>query len=98
MPEHVSNCRDKNILKPVIFAFLTGSKADGLHVEACPLVPREAFDNPNDDLLGFRMWCEERYWPDGPLLNVHAFLLWLIFQRKLVKCPDVLRPEFRDAP
>lgn len=34
----------------------------------------------------------------GPLLNIHTVLLWLIFRRGLVACPDKLRQMFADAP
>lgn len=91
----LKNCVDKNIFKPALYAFLTATKADGLHIAQCPHIIDDLFDE-DDNLLKFRDWSAEIYW--GPLLNVHAVLLWLILRRGLVACPEVLRTEFRDAP
>jgi hypothetical protein len=85
----------KNILKPAVSAFLTAMKADGLHINHCPHIIDGLFDE-DDNLLMFRDWSAAPQW--GPLLNIHTVLLWLIFRRGLVACPDELREMFADAP
>lgn len=90
------NCRDKNLLKPALYAFLTAEKDDNLHISACRHVGPELYQegDADDDFLDFRVWCNAPYAGEGPFLNVHVFLLWLIFKRKLVKCPPELAEEF----
>lgn len=92
----MSNCRDKNLLKPALYAFLTARKDDDLHISECWHVRPELYaeGDADDDFLDFRLWCNEPYAGGGPFLNVHVFLLWLIFRRKLVMCPPELAAEF----
>ncbi|KAJ6528608.1 P-loop containing nucleoside triphosphate hydrolase protein [Mycena capillaripes] len=86
------NCRDSNLFKPALYAFLTATKLDHLHISQCRHVDAQLLEG--DDLIDFRLWCNQVYEPGGPLLNVHLFLLWLIFKRQLVECPPELVHEF----
>ncbi|KAJ6565260.1 hypothetical protein DFH09DRAFT_1081912 [Mycena vulgaris] len=95
VPENMRNCKDKNVLKPAIYAFLTKhTPTQKLNISLCPLLPAGTWDDVG--LANFRRWAAEPYW--GPLLNIHGFLMWLFFERMLVECPDELRVDFPSSP
>ncbi|KAJ7861567.1 hypothetical protein B0H14DRAFT_2575929 [Mycena olivaceomarginata] len=74
-----SNCEDKHILKPALYAFVTASKRP-LHVEEYPALPDNLLPpSVNEDLF-----------VDISSV-VHLLLLWLIFKRGLVDVPPSLQ-------
>ncbi|KAJ6447759.1 hypothetical protein C8R45DRAFT_1115710 [Mycena sanguinolenta] len=86
------DCLDKNRFKPAIYALVTADSADGLHIQDYPMLPADVFPSGiNEDLRTFREWCAQEVPDLHPLLNVHLLLLWLIFKRGLVECPEALR-------
>ena len=96
--ENNSDCVDKNLFKPALFAFLTDPR-DGLHPQHCPFLPDDILYKPGQpNLYALRKWMSMPVPGFAPMLMAHKFVLWLAFRRRLVDYRSDLDFLFANDP
>ncbi|KAJ7184044.1 hypothetical protein GGX14DRAFT_581269 [Mycena pura] len=87
-------CKDSNLLKPAIFGFFT--QPDGaVRPRDCQFLPDTLFGaDGSANLEAVGRWLGEDAAQLPHMFNAHTLILWLIFKRRVVKCPSELQVLF----